>query len=354
LYQYHESYGTTGTPVSVWMTRQDLQINAEALTNWGVNFRPGDTVMVRFPYAISSIAHTVTDAVKLRGACVVPVSSRSLVSPFTRVVKMMQKLQVTVLAGLPLQALLMAETAELMGLNPREDFPCLRALCTAGEMLSPGRRKTLEEVWGVPVFDNYGMTEIGVAVVDCEYQQAHPQDADCYFEVLREDLKTPAEIGETGLLVVTTLRREATPLLRYLTGDRARLLRQECSCGAQTVLEVRGRMDYVQSVSNRQVDLWDIEEIVSRLPCRRFWVAAPAEERLDLVVEEEAAGQIVTAETVNRLEQEFQIGLSVTVVPKGTLYDREDLLSVGVVGKPQYLYTPQEMAEQKYLKSVRV
>lgn len=354
LYQYHESYGTTGTPVSVWLTRQDLRLNAEALQHWGVNFHPGDLVLNRFPYAISAIAHTVSDAVKLRGACVLPASSRSLVSPFTRVVKLLQKLRVTVLAGLPLQALLIAETAGLMGLDPKVDFPALRALCTAGELLSPGRRQTLEEIWGVPVFDNYGTTEIGVAIVDCQWQRAHPCEDQCYLEILREDLSTPAQEGETGLLVVNTLQREATPLLRYLTGDRARLIREECTCGRNTVLEVRGRTDYLVTVGNRRVDLWDLEELVSRLPCRRFWVAAPCGSGLELVVEEESPGQTVPAELLAQLEQEYQMKLSVTVVSKGTLYDRQELLAVGVVGKPQYLYTPAEMAAQKYLKSVRV
>jgi phenylacetate-CoA ligase len=72
------------------------------------------------------------------------------------------------------------------------------------------------------------------------------------------------------------------------------------------------------------------------------------------VVEEEKPGTPVALELLTRLEKAFQIKLAVTVVPPGTLYDREDLLSVGVVGKPQYIYTAEDLARQKYLKSVRV
>jgi phenylacetate-CoA ligase len=354
LFQYHESFGTTGTPFSVWLTQEDYETNAAELSDWGVCFHSRDIVMVRFPYSISAIAHTITTTAQLRGSCVIPAGARSKVSPFPRMVNMLQKLKVTVLACLPLQVLLIAETAELMGFDPKKDFPDLRAICTAGETLAPGRRKTLEGIWNVPVFDNYGMTEFGAAVVDCRYQQPHPQEDYFYFEILREDLTSIAEPGETGYLVITTLRRRGTPLVRYLTGDLARLIPGNCACGAKFSLEVRGRAQDIIKLKNRHLDLWEVEELVARLPCCRFWVAAPNHGTLDIIVEEEQAGETVNPELLKSLERAFDITLSVTVVPRGTLYDREELLSIGVVGKPQYIYTAREMLERKYLKSVRV
>ncbi len=354
LYQYHETFGTTGTPVSVWLSRQDYLDNAAELRDWGVRFRPDDLVMVRFPYSISSIAHTVTTVAQQCGACVIPAGARSVVSPFPRIVDLLRKLPVTVLACLPLQALLIAETARLLGYDPRSDFPALRAIATAGELLSPGRRQTVAEAWGVPVFDNYGMTEIGVAVVDCQFQRPHPQTDFFYFEILRQDLQTPAEPGETGLLVVTTLKRQGTPLVRYLTGDRARLVPEACPCGRGESLEVRGRTEDTVIVGNRLLDLWDIEEIVAALPNRRFWVAAPHGDSLCLVVEADTIEAPIRPELLKSIEATFRIKLEVTVVPRGSLYDRDELLAVGLVGKPRYIYTAQEMEEKRYLKSVRV
>lgn len=353
LYQYHETFGTTGTPVSTWFTREDLRYNAKEISMCGVGFNEDDTVLVRFPYAISAVAHMIHAAAQQKRACVIPAGARSTVSPFPRVVNLMQKLEVTILACLPLQAILIAETAEMLGFRPGRDFPALRAICTAGEPLAGGRRKLLEDIWGVPVFDIYGMAEIGTAVVDCEFGLPHPLEDYFVFELLDEDLKKDVTPGELGYLVITTLKKRATPIVRYLTGDRARLVEKECPCGAEWSLEIRGRRDDTISVGSRVLDLWDLDEIVSNLPCRRFWVAGPAPEGLHLVVEEERDCGRVTPQLINKLENMYGMKFRIEVVPGGTLYDRSDLLNVGVVGKPQYIYTALEMEEKTYIRSAR-
>ncbi|MFZ5634432.1 MAG: phenylacetate--CoA ligase family protein [Bacillota bacterium] len=353
LYQYHETFGTTGVPVSTWFTREDLRYNAREITMCGVNFNEDDTVLVRFPYSISAVAHMVHAAAQLKHACVIPVGARSTVSPFPRVVNLMQKLAVTVLACLPLQAVLIAETAEMLGLKPNRDFPHLRAVCTAGEPLSRGRRRLLEDIWGVPVYDVYGMAEIGTAVVDCEFSNPHPLEDYFIFELLDEELKTEVKPGKLGYLVITSLKKKATPIIRYFTGDRARIVEKECPCGEEFCLEIRGRREDTITVGSRVLDLWDLDEIVSNLPFRRFWVAGEAPEGLHLVVEEEKAGGDISPALVSALEKKYQMRLYIEAVPRGTLYDRSELLSVGVVGKPQYIYTAAEMVEKKYIKSAR-
>lgn len=354
LYQYHETFGTTGVPVATWFTREDLRDNAREITRCGVNLNEDDIVLVRFPYAISAVAHMFHAAAQMKHACVIPASARSTVSPFPRVVNMLRQLEVTVLACLPLQVVLIAETAELLGLQPARDFPHLRAICTAGEPLSPGRRKMLEALWGVPVFDFYGMAEIGTAVVDCEFQTPHPLEDYFIFELLEDDLRTPVKPGELGHLVITTLKKRATPFIRYLTGDRARVVEKECPCGRELSLEVHGRREDTFAVGSQVLDLWDLDEIVYNLPCRRFWVVGHEPEGLKFVVEEEKSGGGVDPEIIGALESRYRMKINVEIVPKGTLYDRSELLEVGVVGKPQYLYSAQEMQQKKYLKSCKV
>lgn len=354
LYQYHESFGTTGAPVSTWLTREDLDFCAEQLNASGINFTPADIVLIRFPYAISTISHLVHHAAHVRGAAVVPASSRSTISPFPRIVNLLQKLEVTVLAGLPLQALLIAETAEMMGIKPARDFPRLRALFTGGESISPGRRQLLSRIWGVPVIDNYGMTELGPAVMDCQFSQPHPLEDYFIFEILKDDLQTGAEPGETGFLVVTTLRRKAVPLIRYLTRDRARLVPRECRCGCQHILEIRGRLEDTISIGGRVFDRWDVETIISHLPYQRYWAAGPDSKGLRIVVEEEGAGGEIDPGLISQLEDLYQLPLKVETVPPGTLCDRSQLMEVGEVGKPRYLYSAEEISKREHLRLMRL
>lgn len=351
LYQYHETFGTTGTPASTWLAREDVLDLARRVNVRGINFTEDDVVLIRFPYAISTVAHFTHAAAQMKSACVIPASSRTAVSPYTRIINLMKKLEVTVLASLPLQAVLIAETAEMLGFRPDKDFPKLRAIYTAGEALTPNRRKVLEGIWGVPIIDNYGMTETGPTVTDCEYGTPHPMEDSFIFELLDEDLKSEVKPGEAGYLVVTTLTRKATPLIRYLTGDRARVVLKECPCGEKVSMEIHGRKQDAIEVKDRIFDIWDLGDIVSCLPCRRFWVAGPAADGLQIVVEQEKPEDAVSAELIRILEAKFNVSLNIEVVPKGTLYDRSELLSVGVVGKPRYIYSQREMEQKAYIKS---
>lgn len=341
--QYHESSGTTGEPVSIWFTRDDVVYNAQQIARCGVGFCPSDIVLIRFPYALSAAAHMVHAAAQLRGACVVPAGGRTSVTPFPKVVDLMHRLGVTVLTCLSLQAVMIAEVAEMMGLKPRHDFPRLRAICAAGETLPPGRRKLLEELWGVTVYDFYGMTEIGTAVVDCEALVPHPIEDDFVFEILDDDLQSDVPTGEFGHLVVTTLKKRATPMIRYVTGDRARFVEKPCACGRTTALEIRGRQEDALHIDRVRLDLWDLDAVVSRLPCRRFWAAAPMPDGVHLVVEEETGREQLPDGLTALLEKEYRVKWRIDIVPKGTLYDRRQMFEIGLLGKPKYLYTAQEM-----------
>jgi phenylacetate-CoA ligase len=332
--------------VSSWFTKEDVRDNAAEIAQCGVHFNKTDTVLVRFPYALSAVAHMIQAAVQSQGACVIPAGGRTTVTPFPRVVNLMKKLDVTVLSCLSLQAVMIAETAEIMGKQPNRDFPHLRAICTAGEPLTAGRRKLLEEIWQVPIFDFYGMTEIGTAVVDCEYGRPHALDDYFIIELLDEELKMEVKPGELGYLVVTALKKRATPMIRYLTGDRARYVDEKCACGKTRFLEIHGRKEDTVSVNGRLLDLLDLEGIVSQFPCRRFWAVEPMQDGLHFVVEQERIGDLISSELVGMLERKYNMKLRIQLVPKGTIYDRDEMLSVGLLDKPRYIFSTQEI-EQK-------
>lgn len=349
LFQYHETFGTTGIPAAAWLTKEDLDDITRRVNLRGIEFTNSDIVLVRFPYAISTIAHFTHAAAQKMNACVIPASSRTTVTPYSRVVNLMKKLNVTVLACLPLEGILVGETAELMGLRPIEDFPKLRAIYTAGELMTPRRRRTLEDMWGAPVIDNYGMTEIGPAITDCKYGCPHPINDSFIFEILDDEFRKEVKPGETGNLVVTTLNRRAVPLIRYMTGDRARLIKNDCRCGEKECLQIRGRKKDVISVNGQEFDLWDLEEIVELVPFCRLWACGQVDGKLEFIIEQRYEGDKLNPKTIKMIEDKYKVGVNVKIVPKGTLYDRNKLLEVGEVGKPKYVYSEEEMKKQAYL-----
>lgn len=348
LLQYHESSATTGTPVSVWYSGADLEEIHEWFSLWGVNFTSEDRVLIRFPYALSTIGHFVHGAAQHRGACVIPADSRSSITPMPRVLELMRKLRVTVLAVIPLGAVMLAEAAELEGLDPRRDFPHLRAICCGGEPLTPFKRQLVEELWGVPVYDNYGMTETGPLAMDCPERQLHPWKELLWMEFLDERLEHEASPGEVGQLVVTTLSPRATPMIRCLTGDRVRRLERPCACGETTTLELRGRWEETLWIQGRAFDLHTLEELVSQLPCRRFWSVAPMPDGLHFELEREEDVRHLAPGLLERLEHVYGVHVKVDLVPEGTLYDRKEPLSFGMKGKPVYIRAP---ADQRVTSS---
>ncbi|XXX80113.1 AMP-binding protein [Sorangium sp. So ce134] len=337
LLQYHESSATTGAPVSVWYSSRDLAEIRERFARWGVGFTDEDRVLIRFPYALSTIGPFVQMAVQQKGACAIAADSRTTITPLRRVVDLMRRLDVTVLATISLSAVMIAETAEMAGLDPRRDFPRLRAICCAGEPLSPRRRELVEGIWGVPVYDNFGMTETGPQAMDCAERRLHPWQ-DCFLmEVLDDRLERSVAPGEIGQLVVTSLTRRATPMIRYVTGDRVRCIGEPCACGGSTTLEIRGRADDTLRVRGKPFDLWDLDAIVSRLPSRRFWRASPTGDGLHFIVEREREEDGIEPGLLDELSRAHGARVQVELVPKGTLYDRSEPVSFGMMGKPVYV-----------------
>jgi len=342
LSQYHESSGTTGTPVSVWYNEKDLDEITSGIASCGASFNESDIVLIRFPYALSTISHFVHRAVQRQGGCVVPADSRTTITPMSKVIDLVKRLNVTVLACISLQAIMLAEVAEMLGLNPKRDFPSLRAICTAGEPLTPFRRKLIEEIWGVPVFDNYGMTEVGTTMVDCSSQRLHVFEDYFHVEVLADDLKTDVKDGEIGNLVLTTLRKRATPMIRYVTGDLVQVVEHPCSCGRNRSFVIRGRKENLITVDRMSFDMHELEKMISPLPARRFWSAGKINSHLYIFIEKETKDDQVLGDYVDRLKEKYGVALSIILLDRGALYDRSDDLSFGMVAKPHYFLSTQE------------
>jgi phenylacetate-coenzyme A ligase PaaK-like adenylate-forming protein len=131
--------------------------------------------------------------------------------------------------------------------------------------------KTLEEVWGCRVFNHYGMTEMGLGGgVECEALDGyHLREADLYFEVVNHETGEACSDGALGEVVFTTLTRRGMPLIRYKTGDIARIIPQPCPCGSalQRMERVLGRWDgAIRLGPAHTLTLSNMDEALFRLP----------------------------------------------------------------------------------------
>jgi phenylacetate-CoA ligase len=348
LFQYHESYGTTGTPVSSWLTRDDFIGYATQINHTAVDLNATDRVLVRFPYAISVPAHILTQAAHQRGACVVPVSSRTGIAPYSRVIELLRKLRVTVLGCLPTEAIWLAETARLLGLDTSRDFPHLRALCVAGELLSDARRVRLDRLWDARVYNMYGCTEAGNMAASCSANQLHLSCDHFLYEVLdvAEDEQSwqPVPAGDLGTGVVTTLTRQAMPLLRYVLGDTVRLLdHHNCPCGRTApIVEHHGRDLNRFTCGGKTFFVRDLEERLLCAPVEaigNFWLLQVDADEVHFRVEASQPDLAMYRRLEEAIQADLGLKLRIDAVPPYGLLDRQRLLQVQPVGKPHVVGT---------------
>jgi phenylacetate-CoA ligase len=328
LIRIHASSGTTGKPTVVGYTSTDLAnwalLMARSLVCAGVH--RGDIVHNAYGYGLFTGGLGVHDGAQRLGCTVVPASGGGT----ERQVTLMADFGATVLCATPSYALNIAEVAEHMGVDLRAG-PLRVGVCGA-EPWSEGLRQQLENRLGLAAIDIYGLSEImgpGVAV-ECHEAQAglHGWEDHFLFEVIDPDSGEPLEMGKTGELVITTLAKEALPMIRYRTRDITQLTDEPCRCG-RTHLRIRritGRSDDMLIVRGVNVYPSQIEAALVGLPqiSPHYQLVIERKGALDQVrleveadpgvATEDAAASRAIAETVaHRLKSLLGVSCEVTV-----------------------------------------
>lgn len=342
LATYHESSGTAGSPTPSYYTERDWTDLAERFARKWVGIAPADTFLVRTPYALMITGHLAHRAARLCGATVVPGDNRSLAMPYSRVIRVLHDLGVSLTWSMPTETLLWAAAARAAGLDPATDFPALRALFVAGEPLSPARRRRIGEIWGVPVVEEYGSTETGTLAGECPEGRLHLWADRLLFEVYdpATGRVTPDGVGQ---LVVTPLFREAMPLLRYNLEDDVEVSYDDCPCGWRLpAVRVLGRAALGHPVAGRNVTQSGLEELVFGLPADfgvLFWRARAETEllRIELEVREDARAAAGAALT-EAVRAKYGVPCQVVPLPEGTLVPHRTLTAVHDVVKPRTLF----------------
>ena len=249
IVEVHASSGTTGKPVVGPYTRNDVELWAEVMARslWANGLRKNDIMQNAYGYGLFTGAHGFEKGAQKIGAMVITISSGNT----KRQITIMKDFSATALVCTPSYSLYMAETAELMGLDPLKDFN-LRLGCFGAEAWSEEMRKNVEKRWGIVAHEHYGLTEIiGPGVVsECSCKKLHI-NADHFFpEVINPDSGETLPPGKEGELVFTTLTKEAFPVLRFRTRDLAVIYEEECECGRTLPIQsrIKGRSDDMMKV----------------------------------------------------------------------------------------------------------
>jgi phenylacetate-CoA ligase len=260
----HASSGTTGKPTVVGYTRRDLETWAElmarAMASAGTT--KDDVVHNAYGYGLFTGGLGVHYGAEKIGATVIPMSGGNS----RRQVMVLQDFGSTVITCTPSYSLHLAEVAEEMGVDPHSTT--LRVGVLGAEPWTDEMRKEIEERWHMQAVDIYGLSEIigpGVSI-ECEEAKDGLHIFEDHFipEIIDPDTGEVLPPGEEGELVITTITKEAFPVLRYRTRDITSLNYEPCVCGRTMVRmrRVRGRSDDMLIIRGVNVFPSQIEEII--------------------------------------------------------------------------------------------
>ncbi|MBP7935389.1 MAG: phenylacetate--CoA ligase [Phycisphaerae bacterium] len=262
----HGSSGTTGKPVFVAYNAADMVLWSDLCARFLVagGLRPEHMVHIAFGYGLFTGGFGLHQGVERVGAAIVPAAAGNT----NRQILLLQDLKADVLICTPSYALNIAEVGREQGLSPGDLK--LRYGHFGGEPWTEDMRVRIEAELGIHAFNNYGLSEVmgpGVSG-ECAVQNGmHLQEDHFLVECLNPDTLEPVPVGEKGELVITTLTKEAMPVLRYRTRDIAWLDSSPCPCGRTTVRMSRvvGRSDDMLIIRGVNVFPSQIEEALLRV-----------------------------------------------------------------------------------------
>jgi phenylacetate-CoA ligase len=266
IVEIHTSSGTTGKPVVDAYTRGDIETWAEVMARTlaaGGTTRH-DIVQNAYGYGLFTGGLGVHYGARKIGATVIPISGGNT----KRQLAVLMDFKSTVLTCTPSYSLYLAEAAREEGVNL--STVGLKAGFFGAEPWSQSMRVEIQEALGAPALDIYGLTEIigpGVAA-ECEHQDGlHIAEDHFYPEIIDPATGKVLPDGQKGELVITTLTKEGTPLLRYRTRDITYLDRTPCPCGRTSARmhRVLGRTDDMLIIRGVNVFPSQIEEVILKV-----------------------------------------------------------------------------------------
>ena len=259
----HSSSGTTGSATVVGYSKNDIKnwSNLVARVLCGAGVTANDVIQIAFGYGLFTGGFGLHYGAERLGASVIPISAGNT----KRQIQIMQDFKTTALVCTPSYALMIADVMMDMGINPAG--LSLRFGLFGAEPWSEAMRREINTRLGIKATDNYGLSEVmgpGVAGECAECNGLHINEDHFLAEILDPITLEPVPEGEIGELVITTLTKEAFPVIRYRTRDLTRFLPGPCPCGrtSRRMERVLGRSDDMLIIKGVNVFPTQVESIL--------------------------------------------------------------------------------------------
>lgn len=261
--EIHVSSGTTGNPTLVGYTKDDISLWSDVMarTICCAGAEPGDTIQNAYGYGLFTGGLGFHYGALEAGMRIIPTSSGQT----ARQLKIMQDFKPRLIACTPSYMLYMAEEAKTLGIDPAKGNWKIGIF--GAEPWSESMRKEIEQIWNMTATDVYGLSEIigpGVAQ-ECTYKDGLHIYSDVFYpEIIDPQTSQEVKEGQPGELVITTLTKQAIPLIRYRTRDIVSIRYDKCRCGRTSprISKIRGRTDDMIIVRGINVFPSQIEHVL--------------------------------------------------------------------------------------------
>lgn len=267
IVELHASSGTTGKPIVVGYTKEDMAVWAECIARLVqmAGVVPGDRAQMAFGYGMFTGGFGLHYGLQHLGCTMIPAGSGNT----ERQIQMIEDYGTTVLIATPSYAMHVCEVGEQLGFD--WESSTLRVGLFGGEPCPPGLKAEIERRMHIVCTDNYGLTEVmgpGVSG-EClaERYQQHIAEDHFLWEVVDPDTGEPVAEGEQGELVLTPLDKRGIPVLRYRTHDLTRVHTEKCACGRTLARmeKVRSRCDDMLIIRGTNVFPSQVEDVLSTI-----------------------------------------------------------------------------------------
>ncbi|MBP5135386.1 MAG: phenylacetate--CoA ligase [Paludibacteraceae bacterium] len=341
----HSSSGTTGNPTVICHTKNDLDCwaNRMARSFYMIGLRDTDVFQNSSGYGMFTGGLGIHYGAEKLGAMTVPAGAGNSL----RQIKFITDFGTTAIHAIPSYALRLADVFEEVGVDPKKTK--LTTLVIGAEPHTEETRRKIEQRLSVKAYNSFGMSEMsgpGVAFECKEQNGMHLWEDSFIIEIVDPDTLEPVPDGEVGEMVLTTLDREAMPLIRYRTRDLTRILPGDCPCGRthRRIDRIKGRSDDMFIVKGVNIFPMQIEKILMQFHelSSNYLITVENHNNSDDVIVEVELDKLIaddplklvalTKEITRRLKDEILLTPKVKLVERGTL-PQSDGKAVRVIDK---------------------